>query len=432
MFSCNPVFAPVLEIGPEVRYIDLWGGRGRGGSHFATEMALALLGQPAYFRGYFMRATYRDIRESLWQDFRDRYDDQVERGMIDERDYYISDATMTAVHLPTGNTIKPKGFRKSDKGRTAKLKSLAGATHVFIEECEEVEELEFMQLDDSLRTVKSPIRIFRIFNPPKKNHWLMRGWYNLTESKQKGYYVARPKQIPGFLSIFSTYHYNASNLNPTTIQNFESYKVKQPEYYWTTIRGLISEGAKGRVYSGWQPITAAEWDAIDAVPYVGLDFGYSNDPVAAVAIKRKGNKRYIKPLIYETELDDETLAKRLKTLGCGSWEVFCDSDEPKSIAQLKKYGIRATGAAKGKGSRNVGIKNLKACEVFYVETDENFAYEYQEYRWALDAEKNPTDQVVEKHDHYMDATRYGEAGRDGKIVGKGKVKTVKYSKPALS
>ena len=117
----------------KARYIDLWGGRGRGGSYTGTKYFVHLLTQKEYFRGYLMREIAGDIRESLWRDFKDR----IEEDEI-EHLFEINETAMSAICVPTGNVLLSKGFKKSSGNRTAKLKSLAGATHVLIEEAEEI------------------------------------------------------------------------------------------------------------------------------------------------------------------------------------------------------------------------------------------------------------------------------------------------------
>jgi len=247
------------------RYIHLWGGRGRGGSFTATQYALDLITREQYFRGYIMREVAEDIRESLWRDFKDR----IESAGCED-DIYLNDSAMTAYCPETGNFLLSKGFKKSSGKRTAKLKSLAGATHVIIEEAEEISEEDFNQLDDTLRTVKANVQIILIFNPPSKNHWIWKKWYNLISSEVAGYFSAIPKKNQSLLSIFSTYLDNAKNLNATTMANFEAYKDSNTEHYYTMIKGLISEGMRGRIYKKWQPI--------EAMPdmytkFYGLDFG---------------------------------------------------------------------------------------------------------------------------------------------------------------
>lgn len=408
MLTVSPLYRPLYELPPEIRYIDLWGGRARGGSHAATEYALFYLSQPGYFRAYLMRYIQGDIRVSLWRDMMDRMNEAEERGTLNCADYRINTNEMSILHLPTGNLIQSRGFKKSSGAQTAKMKSIAGATCIIVEETEEVEEPDFDQLDASLRTTKGILRVFRIFNPPKKNHWLIQNNYTLAESRIKGYYIARPKVRSNFLSIFSTYHDNLRNVDQGTIDIFENYRVTNPEWYWTVVRGLISEGAKGRIYRGWEPITNAEFNALPYSSYYVLDFGFSNDPLALVEVKRHNKRRWLRELIYETGVSDEELARRLKTLGVGSRPVVADSAEPKSISFLREKGFDVTAARKGADSVRFGIKTVQGLTVYYTQDSTHIAHEYQEYRWKLDVNKELTGDPEDKHNHAMDAIRYGE------------------------
>lgn len=409
MFVCNPTFEPILQASAAIRYVHTWGGRMRGGSHFATEFALACLMSPAYFRGYLMRAVLSDIRGSLWRDLMDRMDEKEKEGKLNKkRDFQINDVAMTVFCRATGNRILSKGFKKSSKSQTAKLKSIAGATHVFVEEAEEIEEEEFKQLDDSLRTKKSPIQVFLIFNPPKKNHWIITRWYTLKESKIEGYFIAEPKKQSNLLSIFSTYHNNRENLDQGTIDNFENYYHTDSDHYWTVVRGLVSEGAKGRIYKNWKAITNAEFNALPYSSYYTLDFGFSNDPLSFNEVKRHNKKRYAKELIYETGISDDELVRRLKALRVGSRPIVADSAEPKSIAFLRNKGFNVIAARKGPESVRFGIKTMQSLEWYYTEDSKNIAYEYQEYRWQLDSNKEQTGEPEDKNNHALDSLRYGE------------------------
>ncbi len=261
----------------KARYIHLFGGRGRGGSFTATQYALQLITSRNYFRGYFMREVFSDVRDSLWRDLKDRIE---ENDSLNETDFAFNDSQMIVTYLPTGNTIMAKGFKKSSGNRTAKLKSLAGATHVFIEESEEVDETDFRQLDDSLRTVKAETKIIMVFNPPNKAHWILKRWYILQDA-DAGYFRAIPKPTEkNLLSIHSTYLDNLENLNQSFVNNLLNYESTDVDYYNTMVRGLITEGVKGRIYRNWE---------IGEMPnmypkYYGLDFGY-NDPVALVEVE---------------------------------------------------------------------------------------------------------------------------------------------------
>lgn len=392
------IYEPLFHT--DARYIDLWGGRGRGGSFTGTQYFLHLITQKEYFRGYFMREIAGDVRESLWRDFKDR----IEEAELE--DYFdLNESNMTATYRPTGNVVLSRGFKKSSGNRTAKLKSLAGATHVLIEEFEEIAKPDFRQLDDTLRTKKAEkIQIIRIFNPPSKNHWLWPEWYNLVPSKLKdGYYEAIPKAGANILSIFSTYFDNLTNIHASSLETWESYKLSDPDYYWTIIRGLISEGVLGRIYKHFKPI--------ESMPgiynkFYGLDWGF-NDPVALVECEAHNKTLWVKELVYDQGLTNADLAKKLTELGISKTApIYADSAEPKDILDMKRMGWNVIAAQKGADSVMNGIKFVKDYDVYVTENSLNLWKESENYRWRLDQYKMPTNEPEDKHNHLMDAIRY--------------------------
>lgn len=414
-FNFNHIYAEVFKT--DKRYIDIIGGRGRGGSHFGTDYFLFLLTQNHYFRGYFVRQVLSDVRDSLFRDFKDRIEENESLSMSD---FHFQDVPMRITYLPNGNTIMSKGVSK-DGSRTAKMKSLAGATHVLIEEADELKEEDFDQLDLSLRTIKAQkVQIVRIFNPPAKNHWIWRD-YNLVESDVNGYYLPKAKKNSDILSIWSTYKDNVKNLQPSTIQKFESFKKTNPEYYYNQVCGLIPEGMKGRIYSGWQPITDEQFYSIDARVIYCLDFGYSNDPNALAAIKCVNDRIYIKELLYSAGMGDYELCVTMKKLGISPADLIIadhGGGGDLRIANIRRmpaineelnFNIRA--ALKGPGSIKAGITRLQESKVFATENSKNLWHEYQEYKWALDADGNPTDTPEDKNNHLMDAIRYGKLAK---------------------
>lgn len=411
LFQFNGIYKDVFST--DKRYIDVLGGRGRGGSHFGTDYFLYLITCPEYFRGYFVRQVLSDIRDSLFRDFKDRIEEN-ETLRLD--DFHIQDNAMRITYLPTGNTIMSKGVSK-DGSRTAKMKSLAGATHVLIEEADEIKEQDFDQLDLSLRTVKAEkVQIIRIFNPPAKNHWIWRD-YNLVDSGVDGYYMPVVKSDANILSIWSDYHSNENNLQPSTVQKFESFKTTNPEYYYNQVRGLVPEGMKGRVYSGWIPMADDEFERIDSFPVHCLDFGYSEDPTALVKVKMVNDRIYAKELLYKTGIGDYELCGIMKSLGITPEDIIIadyGGGGDLRISNVRRmyqvnpdYVFNIFPAIKGEGSIKAGISRIKECKVFATENSSNLWNEYQEYKWALDANGIPTDRPIDKYNHIMDAIRYG-------------------------
>lgn len=394
----------------QARYIDLWGGRARGGSHTGTAYFLFLLTRPSYFRGCFLRAVLGDVRGSLWQDLKDR----IEESGIPEDEFHINESLMTITYLPTGNSIISKGFKKSSGSQSAKLKSLAGMTHVLIEECEEVDEEDFNKLDDSLRTSKvDNIQILRLFNPPGKNHWLIKRFYNVEPSGHEGWYRAVPKAIPGFLSIHSTYIDNKKNLNESTIRKYQAYGDPEspgynPDFYYRDVLGLVSEGKKGRIITRAYPITLEHFRSLPYPSFYGLDFGYSTDPVALTELKYHNGRGYAHQVIYQPGLTDDDLVALMLARGVDRRTIIrADSAEPKSIETIRRKGFNIKPARKGPDSIKNGIKLLQGMDLFVTETSTDTWTEIEEYSWELDTQKNPTDTPIDKFNHAIDSMRYG-------------------------
>lgn len=408
IFKFNHIYGPVFTT--QARYIDIWGGRAAGRSHFGTDYFLYKLTQPEYFRGCFMRHVFSDIRDSLFQDFKDRLEDSA----FDEKDFKINESSMTISYLPTGNTIISKGFRKSSGNRSAKLKSLAGITHVLIEEADENMEEDINKLDDSIRTDKiENIQVIFLHNSPSKNHWICKRFYNLEDSGIDGYYRAIPKEDKNLLVIFSTYLDNIKNLNKKTIEKYKAYKdpnsiFYNPEYYYVDVCGLIPEGAKGRIYPGFYHIS---YDFFKKLPYpsiYGLDFGFSGGKAALVEIKTHNNRNFWHELIYEEELTNPELAEKMRALGLNkSSIIYADTAEPKSIKELKNLGFYAIKEAdKGPDSIIFGIKKIRSMENYMTENSKNLWFENEEYKWELDKNGESTGVPIKKYNHAKDAGRY--------------------------
>ena len=394
------IYKDVFET--NARYILLWGGRGRGGSYTGTALFSIWLNVLPYFRGYLMREILGDVRDSLFQDVKDR----LEEAGIQDGFYRINEHAMSVEH-PNGNFIHAKGFKKASSKQRAKLKSLAGATHILIEEADEISEDDFNQLDESLRTVKGDVKIILLFNPPPKEHWIIKRWFSLSESKVKGYYEAVPNNDKELLSIFSTYYDNISNIAKSTQTLYESYLISNEDRYYTSIAGLIPEGVKGRVFTNWQKINSQEYFDLPFQEVYGLDFGF-NDPTALIGRKLHKSNLYAHEYIYEIGLTNRDLASRFEALGISKRSlIIADSANPKDIEDLKKnYGYNVVSAYKGKDSIINGIKKIKEYQTFVTSCSKNFWYENQHYTYQLDQLGNATDFPVDTNNHCIDPLRY--------------------------
>lgn len=408
----NKTYKSLLTNKNDPRYAICMGGRANGRSYFASQYALIHLLSDNYFRCAIMRFVLGDIRNSIFQEIRDRIDEHDLENFIDIRDHRLEFQFKE-------NKITGIGFRKSSTEQKSKLKSLASYNCIIIEEADEVDEEDFQQLDDSLRTIKANILIIFLLNAPDKNHWIIKRWFNLIPSGIDGFYKPELKTTEKDVAyFFGTFRDNIKNLNQKTIDRYLAYKDINSDHYYNMIEGLVSEGKKGRIYKDWKVITDDEYDEIPDDPYYGLDFGFSNNPAALVEIKEHNNNIYCKELLYEaglTNIGDKgnDLDGRFNDLGLDQDTaiIWADAAEPKSIKELQDAGWDVRPSPKGADSVRSGIKVLESVNCYYTESSENIALEVQNYRWALDRNKEPTNKPIKELDHLCDAIRYGKTGK---------------------
>ena len=390
------------------RYIICIGGRASGRSYAASQYAMLQLLSAKYFRCAIMRFVLGDIRNSIFQEIRDRLEEQELETKVEIRE--------NTLEFKYGNNkINGIGFRKSSGDQKSKLKSLASYTTVIIEEADEICQEDFQQLDDSLRTIKSDITVILLLNPPDKNHWIIKRWFNLVKSDVDGYYNFELKSTEkDAIFIHGTYLDNVANLNQKTVDNFEKYKDRNPDHYYNMIKGLVSEGARGRIFKDWKIIPDKEFDELPYDSYYGLDFGYSGHPAALTEIKEHNENVWCREILYEVGLTNtgckgNDLSSRFEDLGLkkGSSVIYADSAEPKSIEELRNDDWDVRPAPKGPDSVRAGIKLLQGRNVFYTESSTNIDNEAQNYKWALDKNKEPTNKPIKELDDALDSIRYG-------------------------
>jgi len=380
----------------KTRYYLLYGGRGGGRSYASSQKALVDTFYNPYSRIAVMRQILGDVRSSIWQEVKDR---------IDENDLPEVTSDQAMKYQNRINSIECKGFKQSSGQNKAKLKSLANYNTVIIEEADEVHEEDFDQLDTSVRTNKADNQIILMFNMPHRDHWIIKRWFHLEPSKEKGYYNVVPRQRDDTTYIYADYRDNAKNLPIQVMRMYEEYRERHPEYYWTMIRGLVSEGVRGRVFKNWKPISKKEFEELPYPSEFGMDFGFASDPTALVEIKRHNKKMWVRELLYERGLTNPDISDRLKTLGVQG-QIVADSAEPKSIEELVRLGHNVEPAVKGQDSIRAGIKNMLEYEVFYTDDSPNIELELKNYTYKLDKNKNPTNETISGYDHCMDSIRY--------------------------
>jgi len=163
-----------------------------------------------------------------------------------------------------------------------------------------------------------------------------------------------------------------------------------------------------------------DWLIIDDLPHEarlerrGLDFGYTNDPTAVVDIYRHNDGWILDETLFAKGYSNRQIADALKALP--QCLTYADSAEPKSIDELKMYGLAVVGASKGPGSVSQGIQSVQDKRISVTKRSVNVIKEYRNYLWKVDRDGKILNEPEHEFSHSMDALRYGFEGMiDAKI-----------------
>ncbi|HEB13414.1 MAG TPA: terminase [candidate division CPR3 bacterium] len=190
----------------------------------------------------------------------------------------------------------------------------------------------------------------------------------------------------------------------------DSIEQRKGNASWWKVYG---EGELGeietRIYKGWVVVDEVPHEA--RLERYGLDFGYSNDPTAAAAIYYYNGGYVLDEIIFQKGLSNKMIADILNNQDKKAL-VIADSAEPKSIDEIKMYGIDIIPAVKGQGSVLQGIQFVQDQQISMTKRSINLRKEYGNYIWITDKDGKILNEPDHQYSHTMDAVRYGLANLD--------------------
>lgn len=199
--------------------------------------------------------------------------------------------------------------------------------------------------------------------------------------------------------ITVTYKDNEA-LDEATVKEIESHKHNKN---WWRVYGEGKLGVvEGRIYK--------DWNIIDEIPKearlegYGLDFGFTNDPTAIVAVYYYNGGYIVDEVLYRRGMFNYQIADFLNTLPYGL--TVADSAEPKSIAEIASRGVSIVGADKKRGSINHGISWIQSKSISITKRSTNGLKEYRSYLWKTDKDGKSINEPEGGNDHFLDAMRY--------------------------
>ena len=302
-------------------------------------------------------------------------------------------------YIPTGQKILFRGLDDPIKITSISVDK-GSLCWCWIEEAYEImNENDFNMLDESIRgQVDDGLfkQITLTLNPWNEKHWIKKRFFDVEKEN----------------TLAKTTNYMCNEyLDESDIMLFEEMKQNNPRRY--RVAGLGEWGiVDGLVYENWEEKEfniheLASRDNIQAV--FGLDFGYTNDPTAFVAIlaDEENKKLYIFDEMYQKGMLNSEIARKITDMGYAKEKIICDSAEPKSIDELRLLGLkRVKPAQKGKDSVNNGIQYIQQYKIIIHPRCVNFITEISNYIWDKDKFNTPINTPVDDFNHLMDAMRY--------------------------
>ena len=337
-----------------------------------------------------VRKTYRTLLDSCFAQLKWA----VNRlGVKEYFDFKLS--PLEIIYKPTGQKILFRGLDDPLKVTSVTV-DVGSLCFLWIEEAYEImSESDFDMLDESIRgeVPKGHFKqITLTFNPWNERHWIKGRFFD--------------KADKDVLAITTNYTCNEW-LDRSDLNVFERMKENNPRRY--QVAGLGNWGiVDGLIYENFEERQFTLEEIKDYKTVAGLDFGYTNDPTAFFIgfLDKKDSILYVWDEMYSKGLSNKKIYENIKNMGYSKEKITGDSAEPKSIDELKGYGLRIKGAKKGKDSILNGIQWIQDLKIIIHPRCNNFLTEISNYQWDKDKFGKALNRPIDDFNHLLDAMRY--------------------------
>lgn len=364
-----------------------YGGAGSGKSYGACQKMLlkALNDQVNGKRKVLViRKIQRSIKDSIWD---------LHKQLLSEAGIYddcVINKTDFEITLPNGSVYLFKGLDDEEK-----IKSINGITDIIIEEATELNENEFTQLNLRLRPKASNPQIYLMFNPISKKNWVYTYFFD--------------NDPPENCIIVQTTYKDNRFLDPEYCKELEKLQLRNPAYYRIYALGEFATLDK-LVFPVWEQKIISDEEVKGLAKWIGLDFGYVNDPSAITW----GNIDDVNKIIFirgeyvkRGMLNDE-IANTMISLALHKDKSYGDCAEQKSIAEIKRLGVNIEATEKGKDSIIHGIQWMNQYRIIIDERCFKTKEEFENYTWKKDKKTGEyLNEPVDTFNHTIDSIRYG-------------------------
>jgi phage terminase large subunit len=335
-----------------------------------------------------IRARQKKIRVACFREFQNSIADsshQLLKDLINE--YGLTDFQVTnnsIINTINGSDFIFKGLHNNEQS----IKSTEGIDIAWIEEAQTVSNTSLEVLTPTVRKPGSQLiyTYNRLLEDDPVHHRLVLEGRPNTLIINVNYDIAlKYKMMPEVIRL-----------------EMEDDKERRPALYKHKWLGEPSSSER-KIYNDWAIIDELPHEA--RLERYGMDFGYSNDPTAIVAIYKYNGGFILDEITYQKGLSNKQIADILSNIDRAL--VIADSAEPKSIDEIRSYGINILPCVKGKDSINQGIQYVQDQRISVTKRSSNLIQEYNRYLWQVDKLDKIINVPEGGFDHCMDAIRYG-------------------------
>tara|TARA_R110000744_G_scaffold240806_2_gene358197 strand:+ start:254 stop:1441 length:1188 start_codon:yes stop_codon:yes gene_type:complete len=364
-------FTDILHGG---KIVVLQGGTRSGKSYSAVQYLIVKALEESNISVSIVRKSFPSLRISVLRDF---------KSIMKELNLWNEDlwrATENAYFFENGSMIEFLSVQDSERRKGSKR------DYLFAEEANELDYADWFQL-----FIRTSTKAIMAYNPsfPPQTHWITNQVHTHPEA-----------------TVFKSSYRDNPFLEDSIVTEIERLKDTSPSY-WTVYGNGEFGMAEGLIFDNFSIVSEIPEDG--EFMGTGLDFGYTNDESAAVALWKGKEGIYLDEIFYMKGLLTSEIGNLLKGVDnvYGRQQVIGDSSEPRTIAEIFGMGINIKPATKGPGSIMTGIDTMLQQKIFITKQSKNLIDEMYSYTWLLDKNENPLNQPDPKcNDHAIDAARY--------------------------
>lgn len=374
---------------------EVWckGGRGSTKSSYISILIFLLLSKDTNAHAFISRRYDNELRDTVYGQMQWACNklglETVWRFMV---------SPMQAVNIQTGQKILFRGIDNPLKAKSINL----GHGYIKIVWFEEVDQYSGMpEIRSILQSIfrgegNERIALFS-YNPPKS----ARSWVN-QESK-----VPKPGRIVHHSDYRTVPHEWLGDRFHADAEHLQ--KVNETAYRHEYLGEEVGTGLEIFNNVESRTITQEEIDSFNQIEQ-GLDFGYAVDPLSFVRLYYNTKKRWL--YIFDERSGIGISNRQLYEMLPDHWrkqQTIADNAEPKSIDELRSYGMNVIKCIKGPGSVEQGVKWLADLEKIIVDPVRcpRSAKEFVNYALEVNRNGDIISKYPDKDNHCIDATRYG-------------------------